>query len=185
MPVLIAVLDANVLIPAALRDTLLRATGAGLYEARWTEDILAEVERNLISTWHWKDAQVQRFRSVLSENFPRARISGHAAITDTMPNDPKDRHVLAAAVVAQAQVIVTLNLRDFPEAALLPLGIVAESPDIFLTRLFIEQRAQMLDILGQQAQALHHPPVTIKDIVNNLALHAPTFARLVRAELAD
>lgn len=182
---LIAVLDANVLIPAALRDTLLRAAGAGLYEARWTEDILAEVERNLAATWHWTDAQIQRFRTALAEHFPQARISGHAAIIDTMPNDPKDRHVLAAAVVAQAQIIVTLNLRDFPEAALLPLGVAAESPDTFLTRLFRERHAEMLDLLAQQAQALRQPPMTVGDVVYNLARHAPKFAELVRADLLD
>lgn len=184
MSSLSAVLDANVLIPAALRDTLLRAAGAGLYEAHWTEDILAEVERNLVSTWHWSDAQVQRFRDALAENFPLAQIGGHETLVNTMTNDPKDRHVLAAAVFSRAQVIVTLNLRHFPEEALLPFSVVAESPDRFLTRLFLEDRAQIIDLLAQQARALRHPPMTLGDIVNNLELHVPTFAALVRAEIA-
>ena len=42
------VLDANVLIPNALRDTLLRGAEAGWYEVSWSDKTLAEVERNLV-----------------------------------------------------------------------------------------------------------------------------------------
>jgi len=52
-----------------------------------------------------------------------------------MTNDPKDRHVLAAALVARATTIVTTNLRDFPVRATRPHGVVALTPDDFLTSL--------------------------------------------------
>jgi hypothetical protein len=48
-------------------------------------------------------------------------------------NDPKDRHVLAAAIVSHASVIVTSNLRDFSDTALTPFAIEAQSSDQFLT----------------------------------------------------
>lgn len=46
----IVVLDANVLFPFTLRDTLLRAAAAGFYQVRWTAQILDEMQRNLVST---------------------------------------------------------------------------------------------------------------------------------------
>ncbi len=53
-----------------------------------------------------------------------------------MTNDPKDRHVLAAAVMSQSQIIVTDNLRDFPGEALAPFNLESYSADQFLTLLF-------------------------------------------------
>ena len=49
--------------------------------------------------------------------------------------DKKDRHVLAAAIRAGADVIVTYNLKDFPDSALSPYGIEAQHPDEFLMHL--------------------------------------------------
>ena len=45
----IVILDANVLLPLTLRDTLLRAAAGGFYQARWSKEILDEMERNLVS----------------------------------------------------------------------------------------------------------------------------------------
>lgn len=113
----IVVLDAGVLIPAPLRDTLLRAVEAGLYRAQWSEDILEEVRRNLISELGRSEEQAQRLVDTIHTAFPEAMVTGYASLTAAMTNHPKDRHVLAAAVVAGAQVIVTSNLKDFPQAA--------------------------------------------------------------------
>jgi hypothetical protein len=44
----IVVVDANVLYPLTLRDTVLRAAAAGFYQLRWSADILEEMERNLV-----------------------------------------------------------------------------------------------------------------------------------------
>lgn len=54
--------------------------------------------------------------------------SGHQSLVAAMKNDEKDRHVVAAAVKAGAQVIVTSNLRDFRE---LPDGIEVQPPITF------------------------------------------------------
>ena len=44
-----AVLDACVLYPASLRDTLLRFAAAEFYDLLWSDRILDEAERNLIA----------------------------------------------------------------------------------------------------------------------------------------
>lgn len=98
-----------------------------------------------------------------------------------MPNDPKDRHVLAAAVAASAQLIVTHNLRDFPEAALAPYGIEACSPDVFLSRLLASEPNVMTRIVLQQAADLRSPPMTVDEVLHLLAQHAPAFVEAVRS----
>ena len=74
-----------------------------------------------------------RPRAIMEREFPEAQVVGYEHIIDDMPNDPKDRHVVAAAVKAGAQVITTANLKDF---AALPDGVEAQSPDEVLCKLF-------------------------------------------------
>jgi predicted nucleic acid-binding protein len=107
------VLDANVLFPFSLRDTLLRAAAAGYYQVCWSEEILEEARRNLVGRGTITEEQAHRLLYVMRRAFPEAMVSGHEPLTEAMPNDPKDRHVAAAAVRAAAQVIVTFNLKDF------------------------------------------------------------------------
>lgn len=127
------VLDANILFSAPLRDTLLRAADVGLFRMHWTDEILEEVRRNLIETWRSTEEQAERLVATMQTYFPEASVTGYELLVPAMTNDPKDRHVLAAAVVSKSQVIVTHNLRDFPEAALSPFSIQAQTPDRFLT----------------------------------------------------
>lgn len=46
----VALLDANVVYPARLRDLLIRLAIAGLYQARWSEQILNECFESLLGT---------------------------------------------------------------------------------------------------------------------------------------
>jgi predicted nucleic acid-binding protein len=123
------VLDANVLFPFTLRDTLLRAAEAGVYQLYWSDAILDEVQRNLVRQGVATAEQAGRLISTMKAAFPESLVTGHEAMIDSMPNESKDRHVVAATVKAGAQVIVTNNLKDF---ATLPDGIEAQSADEFL-----------------------------------------------------
>ncbi|MGH7284916.1 MAG: PIN domain-containing protein [Polyangiaceae bacterium] len=129
----IVVLDANVLFPFTLRDTLLRAAAAGFYQVRWSARILDEATRNLVITGTMPEDRASRLRAILEREFPEAEITGYEHLVDAMPNHPKDRHVVAAAVKGGAQVITTANLKDF---ITLPDGVEAQSPDEFLGNLF-------------------------------------------------
>ena len=143
----VVIADANVLVPAALCDFLLRAAAVGLYQVRWTEDILDEVCRTLIVDLNKTDAQARRRIEAMTRAFPDAMVTSHRHLIDAMTNSPKDRHVLAAAVEAGAQVIVTNNLRDFPSDALSPFGILADSPDTFLLRLLRRDAEAVVEIV--------------------------------------
>jgi predicted nucleic acid-binding protein len=111
------VIDACALFPLNLRDTLLRAAERGLFQLRWSDEILEEMHRNLVGKGFMTEAQAKRSRAVMEEAFPESMIAGYEQLVPAMRNDEKDRHVAAAAVKAGAQVIVTSNLRDFSNSA--------------------------------------------------------------------
>ncbi len=130
------VLDACMLIPAPLRDTLLRTAERGMYRLYWSELILEEVRRNLVKRGMTSPVDAQDLINVMSGFFAEAFIRGFEMLVPCMTNDEKDRHVLAVAVMSKSQVIVTSNIQDFPDTALDPFGIEAQTPDEFLTHLY-------------------------------------------------
>ncbi len=178
-----AVLDACVLFSAPVRDTLLRATDTGLYKVYWTEEILEEVRRNLVETGRTTEEKAQRLTNVMKESFPEAMVRGHMRLVGAMTNSPKDRHVLASAIACKAQVIVTDNLRDFPQKALAPFNIEAQSPNTFLSNLFYQTPERMAQIMVEQTADLRNPSKTVGEVLDTLAKQAPAFAHLVRDKL--
>lgn len=176
------VLDANVLYPFTLRDTLLRAAAEGLFQVHWSEQILDEATRNLVKDGVMTTAQATRLRSAMVAAFPEAFVAGHEALIAAMKNHEKDRHVAAAAVKAGAQVIVTANLDDFRD---LPEGIEAQSPDEFLSNLFDLAPDLLVEIVVDQAADLRRPPRTFADVLRALGKSVPNFASSVRERAAS
>lgn len=176
------VLDACVLLPLSLCDTLLRAAHAGLYQAAWSEEILAEAERNLVSSLGLKPEAARRRMERMRTIFPEAMVRGYEHLTPAMQNHPKDRHVVAAATLVGAQVIVTSNLKDFKKKDL-PPTLVAKSPDAFLLDLLDLDPDRMLQLLREQAAALKNPPVTLEKLLDGLSAVAPTFVATCREGL--
>ncbi|MDP1917263.1 MAG: PIN domain-containing protein [Myxococcales bacterium] len=170
------VLDANVLYPFTLRDTLLRAAAAGFFQAYWSALLLEEATRNLVADSIITPEQAERLRAAMDKAFPEALVTGHESLIAAMKNDEKDRHVAAAAVKAGAQVIVTMNLSDFRD---LPDGIEAQHPDEFLSNLFDLDGDSLTEIVQGQAADLKKPPRTFEDIVGALAKLVPDFAAAV------
>ena len=171
------VLDANVLFPFTLRDTLLRAAAVGMYQVHWSEEILTEATRNLIRTKQMNGEQVAHLMAAMRRAFPEALVQGHEPLIESMLNEDKDRHVVAVAVKAAAQVIVTSNLKDFVP---LPDGVEAQSPDEFLFDLFDLSPREMVELLQRQAAALKRPPVSLHELLNGLGKTVPRFACAVR-----
>lgn len=177
----IVVIDANVLFPLTLRDTILRAAAADFYQLRWTGDILDEVERNLVSTYTMPAEKAERLRTTMERAFPEAMVTGYEPLIAAMQNDVKDRHVVAAAVKAGAQVVITANLKDFHP---LPDGIEAQSPDEFLCNLFDLDPIKFVELLREQAADLQRPPVSFEALLVRLAKPAPDLVDAVRQHLA-
>jgi predicted nucleic acid-binding protein len=110
-----AVLDANVLYPFSLRDTLLRLAELELFTPLWSTRILAEMTRNLVEH-RITEEQVARIEQAMRQAFEEAEVDPEEIerLEPAMTNDPKDRHVLAAAVAADSELIVTFDISDFP-----------------------------------------------------------------------
>ncbi len=112
----VVIYDACVLYPAPVRDLLLRIATTGIVRARWSERILDECFRNIVVQRPDLAPQaLERTRRLMREAVPDCMVTGFEHLEDGLDlPDPDDRHVLAAAIRANAQTIVTFNLRDFP-----------------------------------------------------------------------
>ena len=167
------VLDACVLIPMPLADTLLRlAGGRRLYLPKWTDQIMTEVNRNLAENFGLTDEQVAYRESEIRRHFPEAWVEGHEDLISAMTNHPKDRHVLAAAVRCNAEVIVTLNVKDFPRTALDPYSITAMGPSTFLRNLYDLDPEVVANTLARQATSINK---TVGYVLDRLSVNAPGF----------
>jgi predicted nucleic acid-binding protein len=176
-----AVLDACVLAPMPLCDTLLRcAEEPALYRALWSEQTLVEVERTL-RKFGFTDKQATRRLTEMKAAFPEASISIPPGLLQAFPDipDPDDAHVMAAAVQAHAQVIVTSNRKHFPIEQLAPHEIDVQSPDDFLVHQFHLNPDRMLDILDTQASASRQRRT---DILNRYKQALPNFYGLFDKE---
>ena len=126
----VAVLDACVLYPAPLRDLLLRLALTDLFRARWTDRIHEEWIQSLLSKRpDLSRERLQRTRGLMDRTVPDCLVTGFEELIETLVlPDPDDRHVLAAAIRSQAGVIVTYNIRDFPEEVLDVLSSTTARP---------------------------------------------------------
>jgi predicted nucleic acid-binding protein len=153
------VLDTCVLYPAYLRDTLLRLAAAELYRPLWSTAILDELVTNLRGKAG--DDRAQRVRTNMSTSFPDAHVAGYDALIPSMTNDPKDRHVLAAAVRSTASAIVTFNLGDFPPEAVDPYDIEVLHPDAFLLNQLDLAPGAALQVLRRQVAGYREPTMDL------------------------
>ncbi len=184
---LVVLYDANVLYPSTLRDVLIRVGLARLVQPKWTEQILDEVFRNLrVNRPDLDPARLARTRDLMNASIRDVTVTGfeHLIGQVTLP-DPDDRHVLAAAIHAGAQVIVTKNLRDFPAPALTPWGVEAQHPDALLMSVHQNDPDALGEIVKTIARAWATPDATPEQVIGRLAVDAPQTAKLVRASIPD
>jgi predicted nucleic acid-binding protein len=168
-----AVLDACVLIPMPLADTLLRmAEAPRLYLPKWSQTIMDEVTRNLIAKWEMAPENARRREEELRRHFPEAWVEGFEPIIDVMTNDPADRHVLAAAVRSHSELIVTYNRRHFPAASLQPWEIDVQGPSTFLRGLYDLDAGLFVGKLHEQASKIE---LSLPRLLHSLARNVPGF----------
>ncbi|HPH64955.1 MAG TPA: PIN domain-containing protein [Kofleriaceae bacterium] len=115
-------------------------------------------------------AKLARTRELMESVVADCMVTSYEPIIAslTLP-DPDDRHVLAAAIRAHAQTIVTFNLRDFPAAALSPFDVEARHPDDFVLDQIDLAPARVIEAVIDQAHALRNPPKSVDDVLDRLA----------------
>jgi predicted nucleic acid-binding protein len=167
---LVVIYDACVLFPAPLRDLLLRLAERGLVQARWSDEILDECFRNILA----KRADLSmkalsRTRALINTAFPDSFTKDYERLADGIElPDPNDRHVVAATIKANARIIVTFNLRDFPDRALSALQVEAQHPDKFILNLLSMDEALVAAVIREQAADLKNPRRTTSELLDIL-----------------
>lgn len=163
--------DACVLYPAPLRDVFVRLAAAGIVRARWTAEILDECFENILKNRpDLSREKLARTREMMDRAVPDSRVTGYEGLIDgiVLP-DPGDRHVLAAAIRAGAQAIITFNLKDFPATVLAPLGLEAKHPDDFLLDTVDLAAGRVYSVLLEQCADLKNPPRSLGDLLDTLS----------------
>ena len=163
-----AVFDACVLYPAPLRDLLMSVALTEQFRARWTREIQDEWVRNVLQDRPDITAEKLDYTVVLmNEAVPDALVENYDGLINTLElPDPNDRHVLAAAIKCQADVIVTNNIKDFPKAVLDRFDIDAQTPDIFLSHLFDLNETAFCRAVRQQRERLKKPPYSAQELLD-------------------
>ena len=165
-----ALFDACVLYPAPLRDLLVELACTGLFRAVWTEGIHEEWIRNLAENRPDLDrAGLRRTADRMNEAVEDCLVAGYENLAETLSlPDEGDRHVLAAAIVGRADVIVTANLHDFPAKVLMPYRIEAQHPDVFI-RHVLDLDSRAIGAVRACRTRLKNPPKDVDDYLDVLS----------------
>lgn len=165
-----ALLDANVLYPAPIRDILLQLAVEDLFRAKWTADIHREwIEALLKKEPHRDRAALERTRDLMDEATRDCLVTGYEHLIPGLDlPDPDDRHVLAAAIAGRCDVIVTQNLKDFPQEVLAPYGIESQHPDDFLSNHLNLSPGQFCAAVGKVRARLKKPAYSVKEYLDTL-----------------
>lgn len=127
------VLDTNVIYPVIIRDLLFWFAHYEMYTPKWSNHIFDEW-RSVMERKGVSDAEIEKRIQKANMAFPDAYVQKYEALLPSLSlPDMKDCHVLAAAIKSNAHLIVTDNIKDFPEAVLNDYGIKAKTADVFLT----------------------------------------------------
>lgn len=163
----VAVFDACVLYPFHLRNIVVQAAVDRLVEARWTDAIHEEWIRNLSADVPAIPLErLQITRRLMNDALPAAMVSGYEQHVRkvTLP-DPNDRHVVATGVAANASLILTWNLRHFPESELRKFGLRKMTPDAFLCGLLDEIPDLVIGSLAHARRNLSKTRVSGPDFI--------------------
>jgi predicted nucleic acid-binding protein len=174
-----AFFDTSALYGARLSDLCLWLADAGAFRPLWSADIIEELERNLLKNGERADLVSKRI-DTMTAYFPDAMVDGYGALIEGMTCDPKDRHVLAAAVRANAEVLVTFNLKDFPADSTAAFEIEVVHPDDFLLDQLDLFPGLVVGTLRHLIRIYDSPPVSMDELLQSLTrAGVPKFANEV------
>ena len=164
------VLDACVLYPAPLRSFLMYLALTDMFRAKWTEAIHEEWMRNVERDYEDIDRrQLERIRDLMDLHVRECLVTDYEDLIGALVlPDPDDRHVLAAAIRCGASVIVTSNLKDYPDDVLKKYGMEAQHPDEFISHLFDLSPSEVCGAAQRQRASLKDPPLDSEQFLESL-----------------
>lgn len=176
------IFDACVLYPAPVRDLLVQLAYKGLFRGRWTKKIQEEWVSSLLKKRpDLTRKQLERTCELMNKRVLDCLVEDYEdlIIGLTLP-DNRDAHVLAAALKAQAQIIVTYNLKDFPNKILQKYNIEAQDPDIFLRHQIELDLALFLSSVKDIRARLKNPCRTANEYLFSLFPHLPQTVNFIK-----
>jgi len=181
----VVILDANVLYPFRARDVLFNFAQAGLFRARFTDEILDEWTRSLIKNKPQLEDSVRQQETAIRGVFDECLVTGYAPlIPGLVLPDEDDRHVLAAAIKCSAQIIVTENHKDFPVKTLEEYGVETLGADDFLANTYDLFPKDGVRVLKKVREQYDNPLFTRSEFLMDLIKSGmPKLAALARADI--
>lgn len=163
----IVVLDACVIYPAPIRDFLLHLAIENLFEPHWSNKIQDEWIRNLlIKRPDLTETALRKTVNAMNLAFPEANVITSIALEKKLVlPDENDRHVLATAIKAKANYILTFNLKDFPNNYLSKFKVMAISPDDFICDIYHNNPDSVKIAFKNQVINLRNPPIKETDLL--------------------
>jgi len=175
-------LDACVLANHGVCDLLLRlAERPRLILPHWSTKVLEEVRRTHLEKLGWPDDLANHFQTEIRRAFPESEVTGFERLEPALDNDPKDRHVLAAAIRGDCPLILTFNVKHFPTSALAPWSITARHPQDYLLVLFEMEPKHVVACLGEIAGRRN---LEVEDVLIRLGKTLPAFSSRLLDEFA-
>jgi predicted nucleic acid-binding protein len=165
-------LDANVLAPSVLRETLLGAAAAGGFTPLWSARILEEWARAARRMPEGAEAVARAAIAALRARWPEAEVAADPSLEARLAlPDPHDVHVLAAAMTGRAAILLTCNRRDFPPRTLARHGLLVRDPDGFLLELHHERGLQAVaEAVRERAEAISGRPQALRPMLKRAGL---------------
>ena len=143
-----------------------------VFRAKWTSQIHDEWIRNVLKKRpDLKEEQLQRTRKLMNTHIRDCLVTDYEwLIPNLILPDANDRHILAAAIIARADIITTFNLKDFPQEALESYGIEAQHPDNLIVNFLEFNKALVIKALKNQRKTLKNPAKSAKELLDILEL---------------
>ena len=175
-------LDACVLANQGVCDLLLRLSERPrLIVPYWSAEVMAETRRTHVDKLGWNPELADYFQAQIRHAFPDAEVAGYEGLLTALTNDPKDRHVLAAAIRGGCPLIITFNLKHFPAEALLPWNICVSHPQDYLLILYEMEPKQVMACLGEIAG---RRKMEVQDVLIRLGKAVPKFSQHLLDDLS-
>ena len=179
-----AFIDANVIVQSWTLDVLLSLAEDDLFEPVWSARVMDEARNAICRARGCPASMADAYVKTIEDAFPDAMAPQGVELEGRLVlPDPNDRHVAAAAIAGDCGVLVTHNIRDFPNDVLAPYGVIAMSPDEFVLMLACEDEEAVLDAARRVVTSKRHPPRTMEQEVAGLRRNGLVrFADLLDAE---
>ncbi|PSL20504.1 RSP_2648 family PIN domain-containing protein [Shimia abyssi] len=153
-----ALLDTCVIYPTVMREVLLGVAKTGAFQPIWSARILEEWARAARKIGPTGEAQARGEIALVRAAWPKAEVTWKPSLEARLwLPDADDCHVLAAAIAGSADVIVTMNAKDFPRNVLAEEGLERVDPDALLRRCWDsapEAVEAVCDAVRQEAEQL-------------------------------